>query len=134
MVAEIGNHALNTVTGARQNQSEPQANLLQKQIGKTLPAEQTNLPQGNSAPKVDMQELEKVTAALNKFIQSRQRSLQFSQDSESGRIIIRVINKETNEVVRQFPPEELLSISNALHKSLEEGSTPENGFLLEELG
>ncbi len=134
MVAEIGNHALNAVAGTRPNQNESQASALQKQTGKELPVEQTNLPQGNSAPKIDTQELEKVTAALNKFIQSRQRSLQFSQDHESGRIIIRVINKETNEVVRQFPPEELLSISNALHKTLEEGSTPDNGFLLEELG
>ena len=136
MVADIGNQALSAVTASpRPNPPEAQGKSLPKETGKTLPEEQTNLPQGNSAPKIDTQELEKVTAALNKFIQSRQRSLQFSQDEESGRIVIRVINKETNEVVRQFPPEELLSMSRALQATLDEGGIdPESGFLIEELG
>jgi flagellar protein FlaG len=67
-------------------------------------------------------------------MQSHQRSLQFSQDEESGRIVVKVINKETNEVVRQFPPDELLSLSRAIRVTQEEGADPDSGFLLEELG
>lgn len=135
MVAEIGNQqALNAVANARQSPRESQSGTPAGQTGKTLPVKQTNLPQGSSAPEVNLPDLEKVTAALNKFIQSKQRSLQFTQDVDSGRIVVKVINKETNEVVRQFPPEELLSISSTIRKSLEENINPEGGFLLEELG
>jgi flagellar protein FlaG len=134
MVAEIGNQALNAVANTRQNRPEQQGSMQEKPTGKTLPVEQTNLPQGDSAPKINTQDLEKVTAALNKFMQSRQRSLQFSQDEESGRIVVKVINKETNEVVRQFPPDELLSLSRAIRVTQEEGADPDSGFLLEELG
>jgi flagellar protein FlaG len=37
--------------------------------------------------------------------------LTFSSDPESGRMVIRLINKETKEVVRQIPAEYLLRLS-----------------------
>lgn len=31
-------------------------------------------------------------------------------DEETGRSVVRVVNKETGEVIRQIPPEELLTL------------------------
>lgn len=45
---------------------------------------------------------------LNKHLEDAQRSLRFSIDDNSGRTIIRVIDMETDEVIRQIPSEEML--------------------------
>jgi flagellar protein FlaG len=45
---------------------------------------------------------------------STQRSLRFQVDEGSGRTIITVINENTNEIVRQIPPEELLAVTRTL--------------------
>ncbi len=47
---------------------------------------------------------------LNNLVQDLRRELQFSVSEDSGRTIITVINKETEEVVRQIPPDEVLQV------------------------
>ena len=68
---------------------------------------------------------------LKKFNQSIDRSLQFSVDEELGVTIVRVIDKETDELIRQFPPEELINLSRRL-KELNEQHSAHNGVLLQE--
>jgi len=36
-------------------------------------------------------------------------SIQFSYDRASGRVIVRIVSKETGEILRQIPPEEYLA-------------------------
>ena len=40
--------------------------------------------------------------------------LEFLQDAQTGRRIIRVYDRESGEVIRQIPPEEVLSFARAL--------------------
>ena len=47
---------------------------------------------------------------LNEMMQSVRRELQFSIDEDSGRTIIKVIDAETQEIVRQIPPEEVMTL------------------------
>ena len=42
------------------------------------------------------------------------RNLQFSLDDDTGRTVIKVIDTTTDEVIKQFPSEEILAISKAL--------------------
>lgn len=65
------------------------------------------------------------------FNQSIDRSLQFKVDEELGVTIVRVIDKETDELVRQFPPEELINLSKRLKELNEEGQAA-SGILLKE--
>jgi flagellar protein FlaG len=51
---------------------------------------------------------------LNSLIQQIRRELRFSVDESTGRTIIRVINTQTNEIVRQIPPEEVVSLMQHL--------------------
>ncbi|MDO8826496.1 flagellar protein FlaG [Methylophaga sp.] len=53
---------------------------------------------------------------LNSYMQSMNRSLQFSVDDQSGDTIIRVIDSETDEVIRQIPAEELLVLRSSLEE------------------
>jgi len=68
---------------------------------------------------------------LQQFNQNIDRSLQFKVDDELGVTIVRVIDKETEELIRQFPPEELLNLSRRL-KELNEENTGNTGVLLQE--
>lgn len=44
------------------------------------------------------------------------RKVKFSVDTDSNRVIIRILDKETNEIVRELPPEALVK----LHKKMKE--------------
>ena len=59
-------------------------------------------------------ELGEVVSRLNDALQLAKRALQFHIDSDSGRTVITVIDQETDEVIRQIPPEEMLAIVNYL--------------------
>jgi len=42
--------------------------------------------------------------------------LDFSVDDDSGRVIVKIVDSETNEVIKQIPSEEMMRISKALDK------------------
>ncbi|EGF30306.1 hypothetical protein IMCC9480_1720 [Oxalobacteraceae bacterium IMCC9480] len=43
-------------------------------------------------------------------------SIEFSIDESSGRTLIKVVDTDTNTVLRQFPTKEAIAISNELDK------------------
>ena len=65
----------------------------------------------------DPVDLSRVTEGLNRYLTNSQRNLNFRFDESSGRTIITVVNPETNEVVRQIPPEELLSLARTMREA-----------------
>lgn len=73
--------------------------------------------------------LEKVVSQLNAYIQNTQRDMDFSVDDTTGRVVVRVVDSTTEEVIRQIPSEEMLAISRHLLENLE--SEQPKGFLIE---
>jgi len=73
--------------------------------------------------------LEKVVSQLNAYIQNTQRDVDFSVDDATGRVVVKVIDSESEEVIRQIPSEEMLAISRHLVESLE--NEQPKGFLIE---
>ena len=73
--------------------------------------------------------LEKVVSQLNAYIQNTQRDVDFSVDDSTGRVVVRVIDSASEEVIRQIPSEEMLAISRHLIESLE--TDQPKGFLIE---
>jgi len=55
---------------------------------------------------------------LNSFVQNIQRGIQFSVDDDTGNSVITVTDRETGDVIRTFPSEEMLAISAQLNESL----------------
>jgi len=80
--------------------------------GKLLP--ETNAQSTDSANKLD-----KAISRINEFVQKIQRDLQFSVDDESGKTVIKVIDSESKEVIRQIPEEVLLQVARSIEESLE---------------
>lgn len=50
-------------------------------------------------------------AKMNEYVQSTQRDLQFSYDDELGETIVKVLDSQTQEVIRQIPDEIFVSLA-----------------------
>jgi flagellar protein FlaG len=60
---------------------------------------------------------EKVQAAvaqMNEYIQSTQRDLNFSYDPDSGETVVKVLDRNTQEIIRQIPNEIFLRLAQQM--------------------
>jgi flagellar protein FlaG len=65
---------------------------------------------------------------LNEAVQSIRRELEFSIDDESGRTIVKVLDSETGDVIRQMPAEEALEVSRHIKAFVDSrGASMETG-------
>ncbi len=60
------------------------------------------------------QQLEKVAQQLQDFVGEMNRGLQFTVDKDSGRDVIKVIDKSSGDLLKQYPSEEVLSLVSKL--------------------
>ncbi|WP_119393891.1 flagellar protein FlaG [Salinibius halmophilus] len=58
--------------------------------------------------------MQDVVAKLNDHVQNIERKLNFQMDEDSGRTIVQVFDKETDELIRQIPNEEALELARNL--------------------
>lgn len=61
-------------------------------------------------------ELQKALEDVAKAVEPMAQNLRFSLDKDSGKTVVKVMDTETNEVIRQIPSEEVLAISQAVDK------------------
>ncbi|PWS55655.1 flagellar protein FlaG [Pseudoalteromonas sp. meg-B1] len=78
----------------------------QKTIPNTSAANNNKVSETELSP----EKLEKVVQQLQEFMGEMNRSLQFKVDEDSGRNVIKVIDKESGDLVKQYPSEEVLGI------------------------
>ena len=62
------------------------------------------------------EELEQAVAKLNDYVQNTERKLNFQLDEDAGLTIIRVFDKATDELIRQIPNEEAVSLAQKLNE------------------
>jgi len=55
-------------------------------------------------------QLEKVAQQLQDFVGDLNRNIEFSVDEDSGRDVIKVIDKNTGDLLKQYPSEEVLTL------------------------
>lgn len=66
------------------------------------------------------QELQKALEVVNQAAIIEQRSLSFTVDELSGRSIIKVVDQQTEQLIRQIPTEELLKVAQDIKKLQDE--------------
>lgn len=78
-------------------------------------SETTDVTQTNALPDNQQvaQAMENVKEAVSQ-ISEMARNLQFSIDEETGRTVVKIVDPDTDKVIRQIPSEELLAISQNL--------------------
>jgi flagellar protein FlaG len=73
-----------------------------------------DLPQAPAAPQASNEQLKKAVDEINRAMQQSGRNLQFSVDSATDRVVVRLTDMETGEVIRQIPSEETLEIARSI--------------------
>jgi flagellar protein FlaG len=107
----------------QENDQQPIKNLagIESSVGNKLIATRQNLEPGyvDQISKKETQDedkamstaqLEKVAKQLQEFIGQMNRGLEFSVDEDSGRDVIKVLDKTSGELIKQYPTEEVLSL------------------------
>jgi flagellar protein FlaG len=100
----------------------PSSAGVRESSGKVLPSK---VPSVAAQPEVKNQKLEvanaemgkRVQAAvaqMNEYIQSTQRDLQFSYDPDAGQTVVKVLDRSSQEVIRQIPDETFLKLAQTL--------------------
>ena len=74
-------------------------------------------PQKQDARDIE-REVGKAIETVEVMMELRERSVKFERDEESGTNIIKIVDDKTGEVIRQMPPEELVSFMRNLTKML----------------
>lgn len=64
----------------------------------------------------DRAQIDQAMERMQQSLPTVARNLQFSLDEETGRTVVTVVDASTNEVIRQIPSEELLTIARTLDK------------------
>lgn len=72
------------------------------------------LPQAPKTPS-DAQ-INEAIAKANASLKQVTRDLEFVRDADTGKTIVRIVDASTQQVIRQFPSEEMLAIARALDK------------------
>jgi flagellar protein FlaG len=64
-----------------------------------------------------MEKLADAVKNINKALKEQAQGVEFSIDSETDRTVVKIVDKNTKEVLRQIPNEETLEIARALDKA-----------------
>lgn len=104
----IGNSALSAVTAVK-----PATRSIST---KAAPAE---LPPTTTKQPPSIVQLQRLVESMNKAIQQSNSSLEFSIDSNSKRVLVKLIDTSTGDVIRQIPSEEALTIAQSIDKMQE---------------
>ncbi|MBI5659692.1 MAG: flagellar protein FlaG [Nitrosomonadales bacterium] len=59
-------------------------------------------------------ELQRAVEGMNKAMRQINSNLEFSIDHDTRKTVIKVVESETGQVIRQFPSEEMLTITQAI--------------------
>lgn len=73
-------------------------------------------PDPAEKPEVPEVDLSGIVESINDFLQSARRDLAFSYDEDSGRSIIKVLDRESQEVIRVIPPKEVLAVAASIRE------------------
>ena len=96
--------------------SKGQASTAKPHSGNSLP-EEASTQDAEKAPKVQQVSVEQLLSEVeevNKYVQTVQRDLQFSVDKDLDRTVIRVVDSDTGDLIRQIPDDIFLELARRL--------------------
>lgn len=77
-----------------------------------------NLARQAEQAEKESEPLEDVVSDLNNLVRELHRELKFSVDQDSGDTVIKIVDRETDEVVRQIPSEEVMHLRKRLQEAV----------------
>lgn len=137
-------HNINTVPANMENsfvaQSSEQSNVVEKNTTLVEQITEVELDDKLAVQKEEAVEAEKeelseaeIQNALDivaSFVNSTTKQVDFSNDSSSGKMVIKVSDRETQEVIQQFPSEKIISMAEKI-KELHQEMQSISGLLID---
>ncbi len=74
-------------------------------------------PQSQSVP--DLKQVQEAMQRMQEAVQAYNSTLEFSLDKGSGEMVVKVVDSQTNEVIRQIPSKEMLALAQAIDQQLQ---------------
>lgn len=92
--------------------SKAQPDVKAEQMAKVSPEAVDNetIAQKISEQPLDKSQLEKVAQQLQEFVSQMNRAVRFEVDEDSGRDVLKVIDKDSGDLLKQYPSEEVLEM------------------------
>jgi len=85
----------------------------EKQTVRKIPKESSGdaqNPQSTSDMEIALEDLERAADHIGRALEVIDRGLEFSIHEDTNRVIVKVINRQTHEVIKEIPPEQLLDM------------------------
>jgi flagellar protein FlaG len=113
-IAPVSASAISAAHGAAGSQPDA-AVAAKRQV--SAAAQEAEVRKADTTPgEADPAELKQRVDELNAAMKVHASSIQFSIDDDSGRTIVKVVDTDTDTVLRQYPSKELLAISKQIDK------------------
>lgn len=110
MVAEIDSEVMHSISTSQARGPEKVQPVNPAKPVQELPDSGKELPPKNHDPN----EIDDAVKDINNHFQASHRELQFAVDEDSGRTVITVVDRVTEEKIRQIPSEEVLKFARML--------------------
>jgi flagellar protein FlaG len=104
----------NVVQNAQKAVPRVEAAFVSAQPPAAPPATANPVQQASAVP--DLDQVAEAVRNINKTMQALSQDLEFSVDADSNRTIVKVVDQQTKEVIRQMPTAEALEIAKALDR------------------
>jgi len=96
------------------NKSKENVEQVEQVENKKIPSDFTAI---NKTESISKEQLEELAVKLQEFVGDLDKSLKFETHQESGRDVVKVLDGESGDLIKQFPSEELLGIITNLSKA-----------------
>ncbi|MBR7798934.1 flagellar protein FlaG [Undibacterium fentianense] len=113
-IGQVGKSVASTTTVSKRTTAPPvnvTANSAMPQ--REIVAAVKDLEQGVNAVQVS-----EAVKSINKSLKDNAQGIEFSVDDDNGQVIVKVIDQNTKELIRQMPSEEALKIAKAMDQAI----------------
>ncbi|WP_043310580.1 flagellar protein FlaG [Pseudomonas sp. ML96] len=89
-----------------------------RQAGSAGPSseEQAAKAAAGEAKDVSREQVESAVSTIQEFVQSVRRNVNFTLDDGSGRVVVKVTDASSGDIIRQIPSEEALQLAESLEE------------------
>ncbi|MGE6791740.1 flagellar protein FlaG [Pseudomonas guineae] len=84
---------------------------------KSVAAKAEEVASTTPAAEQERQPVEEAISSIKQFAQSIQRNLNFALDDSSGRVVVKVTDAMSGDVIRQIPSEDALRLAESLEEA-----------------
>lgn len=106
-----------TATASKAERAPSSSARVMVDAGERKPSEQTavaSATKDESDSAASREEIEAAVATIQDFVQTVRRDLNFSLEEGSGRVVVKVTDAGSGDVIRQIPSEEALQLAENL--------------------